>query len=1008
MPKKNERIKLEDSLPWKESIRLSSSKNTIEYTIYLGVIKLSYINEYVDILLSGKKEEKINPRNDEICMASFKTDIKGEYITNSFGLSTLPWAINQLEEGNINNDNWANAFQQLKDDLILDFEDKLVDIKSVEDIFNLQKKLLNDVNFKLNIPTNIYYRPEEKKISRKQNKGEDENNAEILNSFFIDDLEKIITAYSKQGEEYSAFSKYLRGCLNKPIEQPNNDLNVDTSILKETLYPNKYPDGKWPSPYPLSLMQQFAVNTINNKLEKTNKGDLLSVNGPPGTGKTTLLKDLVASVIVERAKNLKNFTEPDEALSKIGKLKKGGDFEPFIYSLDSPLCKTGMVVTSSNNGAVENISKELPQKDKIQPYEDDISYFEEAAQNCLNEKSWGLISAVLGNKDNRNKFISNLWFGEKDKKDLRKLLNGSNQTQNDWINAINEFNSALDAVNNEKKRINEHIKNYKKYCEYDYKYKQLNNKWLEIKNRQFEKSKEVNSIKTDYEKLKEKKENYLNELDQVKKTNPGFFTYIFNRRVKKTYKKAYHQILSNYSETRKDFEDKSRQLEIARNEHQELISQLESITIKLSDLEQRLNYYKKQVESARNELNGNFADEKFWASIESKETQTACPWYTEKLKELQIDVFIKALRLHETFILYSSTKSKAIETTLSAFFDYLKGNYEIKPSKQEIMAMWNMFFLIVPVISTTFASVKTMFSDLEEEDIPWLFIDEAGQALPQAATGAIWRSKRVVVVGDPFQIEPVQTIPDAITHNIRSKFSLDEKNVSNQLSVQKMADRVNPLGMYIENNWVGIPLRVHRRCIDPMFSISNDIAYGNKMILATSNGQSRLNFENAFWNISGTVEGRHWVREQGEKVKELILDEVNKSGDYPDLFVITPFTEIRIELYKLLYTTLLNELKNYKNPHDLDKGIQEWLKKSIGTIHTFQGKEADGVILCLGLDQKKKGAAQWAASKPNLLNVALTRAKNRFIAIGDKDIWLNVNYFKELKRLTINEENKKI
>jgi len=68
-------------------------------------------------------------------------------------------------------------------------------------------------------------------------------------------------------------------------------------------------------------------------------------------------------------------------------------------------------------------------------------------------------------------------------------------------------------------------------------------------------------------------------------------------------------------------------------------------------------------------------------------------------------------------------------------------------------------------------------------------------------------------------------------------------------------------------------------------------------------------------------------------------------------------------------------------------------------VHTFQGKQAEGVILCLGLDEKSKGAATWASMKPNLLNVAITRAKHRFIAIGDEKIWLKQPYFKELRNL---------
>ena len=44
------------------------------------------------------------------------------------------------------------------------------------------------------------------------------------------------------------------------------------------------------------------------------------------------------------------------------------------------------------------------------------------------------------------------------------------------------------------------------------------------------------------------------------------------------------------------------------------------------------------------------------------------------------------------------------------------------------------------------------------------------------------------------------------------------------------------------------------------------------------------------------------------------------------------------------------------------------------------------------------GAAQWAASKPNVLNVALTRAKRRIYIVGDHSFWGQFPYFEHMAK----------
>ena len=70
--------------------------------------------------------------------------------------------------------------------------------------------------------------------------------------------------------------------------------------------------------------------------------------------------------------------------------------------------------------------------------------------------------------------------------------------------------------------------------------------------------------------------------------------------------------------------------------------------------------------------------------------------------------------------------------------------------------------------------------------------------------------------------------------------------------------------------------------------------------------------------------------------------------------------------------------------------------RRVGTVHTTQGKEADVVIMVLG--GGTAGARDWASSRPNLLNVAASRAKARFYVVGDRKDWSRRRFFDVLSK----------
>lgn len=837
----------------------------------------------------------------------------------------------------------------------------------------------------------------------------------LLNSFFLDDLQRVKSSLGSQAAG-KALSQYLG--IVKPSNQ--HDLLKNKSHIESALEPKNTPRSRWPGRgrFPLVLLQQTAVNLAMQELK--DKG-LISINGPPGTGKTTLLRDIVAAVVVNRAQAMCAFQNPEDAFEHSGQMKLGDGFV-HLYKLHESLRGHEVVVASTNNKAVENVSRELPQRIQIAEDLAGLNYFKTVSDALAGgaHETWGLAAAVLGNAANRSTYINKAWWD--DESGLRNYflsITGQINLQPDKngqtripkvIRECNPPRNAAEAMQRWESARQRFVAAHKKSdaaigrAQHAYE----NHKAaLQIKTNLDRNLSAQVGHRSERDALRRKSDTLelqLNEQDAALSTlknrevasrriKPGLFKRFFARQEWKDWKASHVKIKSALSEMQKSLTKLRGESEavanLIRKEEQELLA----LTAKQNEFEKRIGEGLAEIKKAADVCGGKLVTPALWTQSH-EEQHTFAPNFTPEAQRLRDDVFVAAINLHKAFI---DASAKPLRQNLGAYFYALNGGRLPADKQSLLLHLWSSAFLLTPVVSTAFASVGRMLKTLPSESIGWLLIDEAGQATPQAAIGAIYRSRRVVSVGDPLQIEPVVTLPGALADGIARHLGVDSEYwVAPAASAQSLSDTANSYGTTIPRDLgeirIGMPLLVHRRCENPMFRISNALAYAGLMVHATTAKASEItNLFGAqvrWFNVAGSSQEK-WCPEEGNEVAALLLKACEAFKCDPDIFVISPFRIVAEKMRRRMRQET-GALKRY--------GIDDpdaWIAESIGTVHTFQGKQARGVILLLGApDPAQGGARSWATSNVNLLNVAVSRAKQNFYVVGNRSLWGNLGHMK--------------
>ena len=995
---------------------LLNNDEKYEIEIGFGDIKNTYLYEKGNI----EKEDFVDGDGGESFIFAFKIDGEKKYKEESFTISKFTFILLKNLISKSYND-IEYEIKKFNENIEIDLKSyEYYNIENVKKITSLILKELNIDNLDEKILKKSFYL----KLF-KSNEEEDSNESSFCQmNFYTRDLETIAKADLKDD---SLLSNIIYSKENKNRQK----IDDNKEFLEEITLPKNMPIGKWPSKYNPSLMQAAAINICTSKDYTPN---IFSVNGPPGTGKTTLLKEIIADTIVKKAKIIADLNSTD---LEIMKTNTTNSYYRNYYKIPDELKKLGIIVSSNNNSAVENISKDLPKAEDVLSKDTltdlfDINereniYFTKDSENIFgdNPRTWGLISAPYGKKTNIQKILG--------------ILPEKTQKNED-------FNfSFVENIPNFKEAINIFREKYEKVL----KYREDFNTSVKQFFRNKDKMLEINNSSDQISNLKNKIENLIEELKKVQDNKEYKDSILKQKREQKSNIESsysfFTKIANKFSgeknpkilELNKDIEilneelininKNLRNIENDKDELHKKIQVLENSKKILKELEEEINMFFKTYSSNENDLKllERCSDlENFYSDIISNEkTQESCPWSVEEFNRLREELFACSLSLIEAYIV----NSKGIKANLKLLKLLLSGEnlgYSVEERKNVFKECFHTLNLLIPVLSTTFASVSRAFKDFEENELGIVIIDEAGQATPFSAMGLLYRSNRCIIVGDPLQVEPVMTVTSTLIRAIANKYELNklekEFNIAGKifnytspsLSIQTLADYANLYYGKIGETEVGCPLVVHRRCLSPMFDISNRISYDNRMINKCMPDKKPIDYvleKNEFIDVKGqeTGNGNHYVKEQGEKIIEIIKDCIENKGikvfeNSKNLYVISPFTTvingIRNDINKAFK-------KECQSKDDKEK-LKNWCENCLGTVHKFQGKEANSVILLLGCDNNSKSSAQWAAQSANILNVAATRAKKRFAIIGDLELWGKLSFFKDSKEV-LDEFNKK-
>jgi len=303
-------------------------------------------------------------------------------------------------------------------------------------------------------------------------------------------------------------------------------------------------------------------------------------------------------------------------------------------------------------------------------------------------------------------------------------------------------------------------------------------------------------------------------------------------------------------------------------------------------------------------------------------------------------------------------------------------------SEQTAISLIREVIKILPIWGVTNLSTKDSIP-LDGGLFDLVVIDEASQCDIPSSIPLLFRAKRMMIIGDKWQLRHISTIPerkDRIYFN-DSKVNFDWNTFSyTKSSLFDLAENRYDT-MHTNKEERPLMLTGHYRSHPEIIGFSNNKFYQGELKMLTDTSKFIIENPGMYWvNLKGNGKragaGNIYNLIEALKVAEITTSIIKKYGASLSYGVISPYVR-QAQIIKEKINNILNNKMD-----DTSKNID----LLVGVAHIFQGDEKDIIVFSTTISEgMPAGTVDFAngGEGGNLLNVAVTRARQKLIVIGD-------------------------